>query len=121
MAGSLIDCPEWLNPEFFEEIYRHRNEFEDKDFVITVLKCEGVVGIGENFVSTLYRVKVSVKVKEIKKAFEESFIVKHVNSDVKMLKEHGMFAIECEAYEVAVPAFELMWKKVKSPVQLGPR
>uniref|UniRef100_A0A1B0CUL6 BHLH domain-containing protein n=1 Tax=Lutzomyia longipalpis TaxID=7200 RepID=A0A1B0CUL6_LUTLO len=57
-AGSEVERPEWLNEEFFVEIYAKDAHFAGKKFTTKINSCSSVVEIGDNYTSTMYRVNV---------------------------------------------------------------
>uniref|UniRef100_A0A1L8DYN9 Putative ecdysteroid kinase n=1 Tax=Nyssomyia neivai TaxID=330878 RepID=A0A1L8DYN9_9DIPT len=119
-AGSEVERPDWLNEEFFVEIYAKDEKFADKQFTTKIQSCSSVVEIGDNYTSTMYRVNVELT-RDGAPAQTDNFIVKAMIHMVEAFKEFSIFPIEIEAYEQALPAFEGYWRDIGQDVVFGPK
>lgn len=119
-AGSEVERPDWLNEEFFVEIYAKDEKFADKKFTTKIQSCSSVVEIGDNYTSTMYRVNVELT-RDGSPPQSDNFIVKAMIHMVEAFKEFSIFPIEIEAYEQALPAFENYWREIGQPVVFGPK
>ncbi|XP_055688311.1 uncharacterized protein LOC129792918 [Lutzomyia longipalpis] len=119
-AGSEVERPEWLNEEFFVEIYAKDAHFAGKKFTTKINSCTSVVEIGDNYTSTMYRVNVEATF-ESGESQTDNFIVKAMIHLVEAFKEFSIFPIEIEAYEQALPAFESYWREIGQNVVFSPK
>lgn len=115
----IVEQPEWLNEKFFEEIYQNREELKGKEYQLKIISCTGVVDIGDNYASTMYRVQIGMEVAG-KVEEEQSYVVKALITDIPILKEASIFPNEFEAYKT-IPKFEEMWSEVGQPVKFSPK
>lgn len=120
-VNSEVVRPDWLNEEFFVEIYAKDERFIDKKLSIKILSCSSVVEVGDNYTSTMYRVNVEASTEDSDKPHSENFIVKAMIHSVPALKEFSIFPIEIEAYEQALPVMEGYWREIGQNVTFGPK
>ncbi|XP_059620938.1 uncharacterized protein LOC132264676 [Phlebotomus argentipes] len=119
-TNSEVTRPDWLNEEFFAEIYAKDARFGGKKITFKILGCSSVVEIGDNYTSTMYRVKVEAT-PESEEPETNNFIVKAMIHTVPMLKEFSVFPIEIEAYEQVLPVMESYWREIGEDITFGPK
>lgn len=116
------DIPDWLNAAFLAQVYKQ--ELKDADApaaTYEIVQCGSVVGVGDNYLSQMYRVTVKVTSADGKER-EESLVIKSLEKTDAMMKEYGIFKIEFEMYDKVLPKFEGYWSEVGQPeVQFGPK
>lgn len=110
-----------MDSAFFDEIYKDRDDVKGKAYKISIPSVNEVVGVGDNYVSKMYRANVIVDVEGSEKKIEENLVVKSIESTDPFFKEFGVFPIEVEAYQDALPAFEKFWREAGHPVDFGPK
>lgn len=115
-----IERPQWLSDSYLRDIYRDREGFKGKDVTVEVLKCSGVVDIGDNYVSQMYRLRVQVIGGE-PATFEESLIIKSMENTNALVKDYGIFKIEAHMYEIVLPAFSEYFRNVGVDIEFGPK
>lgn len=116
-----VQQPSWLNKSFFEDIYRDRKDLPT-GCRLRIVSCKGVVDIGDNYASTMYRVGVAYESDGGDRPTAlTNYIVKAILADNPMMKEFGVFANEFEAYRTAVEGFAEIWSDRGEPVQFGPK
>ncbi|GAB0088768.1 hypothetical protein DMENIID0001_032320 [Sergentomyia squamirostris] len=115
-----VPCPDWLNGDFFIDIYNKDPRNEGKKITATVKKCSAVVDVGDNYTSTMYRVNVEATF-DGGEAQSDNFIVKAMIHMTEAFKDFSVFPIEIEAYEQALPAMEGFWREIGQEVEFGPK
>lgn len=117
---EAVERPEWLTEAYLQDVYRDRSEFKGKKCDVEILKCSGVVEVGDNYLSKMYRIRVKVSGGD-GVSIEDNLIVKSLEHTNPMMLEAGIFAIEKVMYKDILPAFDKLWKEVGVDVQFGPK
>lgn len=112
-----IDRPEWLNESFLAQVYVDEQPSPSS---LEILKCSSVVGMGDNYLSNMFRLTVKVNSAE-GAAREDSLVVKSLEHTDKTMKEMGIFQIESEMYKSVLKALQGYWSELGQDVQFGPK
>lgn len=113
--------PDWLDGEFFRDIFSSREDLKGKEFQLHVIEGGSVVAAGENFCAQMFRVKVQCLCEGGEAEGVVSFIVKVAKSSVEFLKTQNVFGTEFEMYRTAVQSFEKLWENIGEHVAFGPK
>ncbi|EDS39361.1 n-twist [Culex quinquefasciatus] len=111
--------PDWLNEQFFEDIFVEKHGLERGQFVVKVRAIIPTGGAGENYTSMLYRANVDAECGD-GTTKNLAVIIKAMIS-VPALKEFGVFTKEKFAYDTVLPKMEAEWAKAGTEIQFGPR
>uniref|UniRef100_A0A8D8IBY7 (northern house mosquito) hypothetical protein n=2 Tax=Culex pipiens TaxID=7175 RepID=A0A8D8IBY7_CULPI len=111
--------PDWLNEQFFEDIFVEKHGLERGQFVVKVRAIIPTGGAGENYTSMLYRANVDAECGD-GTTKNLAVIIKAMIS-VPALKEFGVFTKEKFAYDTVLPTMEAEWAKAGTEIQFGPR
>lgn len=112
-----IKRPEWLDESFVAQVYANE---QPPPASVEILKCGSVVGVGDNYLSKMYRLTVKVIAVD-GGTREDSLVVKSLESTDKTMKDYGIFKIESEMYGTVLKAFEGYWREKGHNVQFGPK
>lgn len=118
-TSTETPLPEWLNENFFQDIYEKRDQLQNLEFRLKIVDSSVVVDVGENYCSMLYRIKVQCNWQD--QSDLANFIVKVAIKTNKFAKDLNLFGTEFEMYREVIPAFEEMWKRIGEPVIFGPK
>lgn len=114
---SDIERPEWLNESFVAQVYASK---QPQPVSYEILKCGSVVGLGDNYLSKMFRLTVKVTIAGgITR--EDSLVVKSLEHTDPTMKEYGVFRIESEMYGSVLRVLEGYWSEQGQDVQFGPK
>lgn len=122
LNGSILneiafkDTPEWLNSQFFDKIIENINGTRSE---VKLLSVKPAVGVGENYVAKLFRVKVESI--HNSKTITHSFILKFMSNTADFVKEFGVFPKEMQMYSEIIPAVENEYKRIGEAVKFSPK
>ncbi|XP_019892273.2 uncharacterized protein LOC109612572 [Musca domestica] len=119
-SEDIKNKPEWLNEELFRE-------FLEEDFPnfqkISQFYIKPAVAAGENYMTVLLRVEISVEMSNGDKE-TVSYMVKikpNVERLQVMIKEWQIFLKEHTTYTRYIPKFECYYSEVGRPLKMAPR
>ncbi|GAB0088771.1 LOC111604862 [Sergentomyia squamirostris] len=120
-----LNYPSWLSSDFFRTILQNNKNFPKSSDAVCVdgIHIEPATSIGDNFMSTMYRVLVKYHFGDddiktlslIVKLMPESSVVE------KIAESYNAFPKEAEMYSKIIPGLEEIWLRVGQPVQFGPK
>lgn len=115
----LEELPPWFNDQLFTDCLKY--EYPDSINLRTnIISVRPAVAPGENYASTIYRVKVEVN--DDYKCRLHSFIVKRmINKVEETLNHNDIFGKEVVMYTNILPKFEQIYKSVGENIQFGPK
>lgn len=112
-----MECPGWINESLLSRVYASANPAVESTQVI---KCSSVVGLGDNYLSKMYRLTVKVTTTD-KATREDSLVIKSLEKTMESMKDYGIFRTEEAMYSSILPVFEGYWSENGKPVEFGPR
>uniref|UniRef100_A0A1Y9IVQ0 CHK kinase-like domain-containing protein n=1 Tax=Anopheles minimus TaxID=112268 RepID=A0A1Y9IVQ0_9DIPT len=124
-SSKPVTIPEWMTSDFFIEAVAKTYNVSEDDFTILQLDVRPATEAGDNFVSIMYRVKVTVRMGnsgEDKRIV--SLIVKalpQLGLSEEMISAMNVFPKEMAVYTEILPAFEQLYRKHGLEVSFGPR
>lgn len=110
------ECPQWLDQAFLAQVYK---SVDPTATAFSVTKCGDVVGLGDNYMSRMYRVTVQVTTAD-GSSREDSLIVKSLEKTEPSMKEF-VFPAEAKMYEDILKKAEGYWTEAGQSLQFGPR
>lgn len=109
--------PGWLNTQLFYDCLKP--DYPSSDFSIKISSIKPAVGAGENYLSSLYRVKVEVHDGNSKKIV--GFIIKCVTDNEKIKHGFDMFDKELLMYSQVLTGIQNEYKEIGEDIQFGPK
>ena len=113
------DGPKWMDRFFFRDILRKEYDL----FKVITYKVEPANKKGENYASMMYR--INMKVENNINGLETKSLIAKVNHQTglgaEMAKTFNVFIQEIEMYDVIIPEFERMYKRVGEDVKFAPK
>uniref|UniRef100_A0A2C9GW51 CHK kinase-like domain-containing protein n=1 Tax=Anopheles farauti TaxID=69004 RepID=A0A2C9GW51_9DIPT len=131
-SAASVSVPEWMTKEYFVDAIARKLDIAEDAFTITDLEVRPATEAGDNYASVLYRVRVSVLVKDTGNQTDVSLIVKAFSLIVKALPKLGLseemiqmmnlFPKEMAMYTDILPALEQLYhERGRKDVAFGPR
>ncbi|XP_058118338.1 uncharacterized protein LOC131284803 [Anopheles ziemanni] len=129
MASSKpVTIPEWMTNEFFRDAVAKKFDVPETALTVDELDVRPATESGDNFVSVMYRVRVTVRltstVEPTKQHRTASLIVKALPSmglSEEMIMSMNVFPKETAMYTEMLPAFERLYRERGVEVAFGPR
>lgn len=120
---NFNEIPASLSDQYFKDLII-KYLLPSEPFHIKTVDIKSALGPGENFVSKIFRIKVSLDrpTKDGRTYF--SFIAKRVGSEFfngEVLNKMCVYVKEVDMYEQIIPSFEKIWKDAGEVVCFGPR
>lgn len=109
--------PQWLDESFMVKVYASE---QPAPISYEILNCGSVVGVGDNYLSKMFRITVKVTTAE-GVSREDSLVVKSLEHTDPTMKEYGVFRIESEMYGSVLATLEGYWTEQGLDVKFGPR
>uniref|UniRef100_A0A182JZK9 CHK kinase-like domain-containing protein n=1 Tax=Anopheles christyi TaxID=43041 RepID=A0A182JZK9_9DIPT len=125
MASSkTVAIPEWMTSSFFVDAIAKAYNKPASEFTIEHLDVRPATEAGDNFVSIMYRVKVTVLLNSEQEPKIVSLIVKalpQMGLSEEMILSMNVFPKEMAVYTELLPAFEALYREHGMEVAFGPR
>lgn len=111
-----------INDDFFIDIVERKlNTTRDK-FKLRLVFIAPATGKNENYVSVVYRAKISVEMIETKEKLFVNVIIKVLLTTMKEMKEFAVFEREILMYQDVIPSLEKIWKDATGEeAEFGPK
>ncbi|CAG9810442.1 unnamed protein product [Chironomus riparius] len=103
---------ETVNDDFFNEIVERKMKITRDKFKIRLVFIMPATGKNENYVSVVYRAKISVELLETNEKVFVNAIIKALITTIPELKEFGVFPRERYMFEEIIESFEDIWRDV---------
>uniref|UniRef100_A0A182XXH1 CHK kinase-like domain-containing protein n=1 Tax=Anopheles stephensi TaxID=30069 RepID=A0A182XXH1_ANOST len=124
-ASKPVTIPEWMTNDFFIDAIANALRVTDSEFTIEQLDVHPATEAGDNFVSIMYRVKVTVRMATAEGEQRiVSLIVKalpRLGLSEEMIMALNVFPKEMAVYTEILPAFEQLYRERGVEVAFGPR
>lgn len=125
MASSKpVSIPEWMTSSFFIDAIAKAFNTAASEFSIEHLDVRPATEAGDNFVSIMYRVKLTVLLNAEQDPKIVSLIVKalpQLGLSEEMITSMNVFPKEMAVYTEILPAFEALYSERGVNVAFGPR
>uniref|UniRef100_A0A182Q3X6 CHK kinase-like domain-containing protein n=1 Tax=Anopheles farauti TaxID=69004 RepID=A0A182Q3X6_9DIPT len=121
--SKSVKIPEWMTSDFFNDAIAKACNLSEHEFTIETLDVRPATEAGDNFVSIMYRVRVTVLVGAEDRR-NVSLIVKALPQfglSEEMIMSLNVFPKEMEMYTEILPAFEQLYREQGAEVTFGPR
>ncbi|XP_050071852.1 uncharacterized protein LOC126559723 [Anopheles maculipalpis] len=123
-ASKPVTIPEWMTNDFFIGAIAKAFNVTEAEFTIVQLDVHAATEAGDNFVSIMYRVKVTVRMAGTTDQRIVSLIVKalpRLGLSEEMISAMNVFPKEMAVYAEILPAFEQLYREQGVDVTFGPR
>lgn len=111
------NIPEWLNNKLFYDCLKP--DYPSSDFFVNISSIKPAVAVGQNNLSSIYRVKVEID-NDGKKKFQ-ALIVKCVIDCDKIQHGFDMFEKELMMYTQVLTGIQNEFKQIGEDIQFGPK
>lgn len=98
-----------INDDFFIDIVERKLNLTRDKFKLRLVFIEPATGKNENYVSVVYRAKISIEVLESGEKKFVSVIIKALLTTMEQMKEFAVFEREIIMYENILESFEKIW------------
>ncbi|GAB0088770.1 LOC111604862 [Sergentomyia squamirostris] len=119
--------PLWLNSDFFCSILRNNKHFpgSNDSLCVDAIHMEPASAVGDNYMSTVYRVQIEYRLNEKSEKSETLSLVIKTIPDAgalgEIVEQFNAFPKESEMYSKIIPGLEEIWLRVGHSVQFGPK
>lgn len=116
----------WFTTEFLKKITATKYSVPKDIFKIKSFSTSYAAAKGDNYLGTVFRVKVDVHFIDPDKCVTDYYVIKTnygevVSGSNAMSDEFQAYQIEIETYKVILPALEKLFEDVGEEVRFGPR
>lgn len=121
LFNSARTIPDWMNQSFFERVIRHVEK--DPKAEVFDIEIGAACKPGNNFASSIFRVKITFKSKFTKEAKTISTIVKiqPTHALIEGVTENWIFRNEMEMFDKVLPEVQALWLSVDDKSLLCPK
>lgn len=114
MSSREVQCDLFLssdaiNDDFFIDIVSRKLNLSSDKFKLRLVFIEPATGKNENYVSVVYRAKISYEILETKERKFLNVIIKALIAPMENMKEFAVFEREILMYENVIESFEKLW------------
>jgi hypothetical protein len=99
-----------INDDFFIDIVERKLKTSRDKFKLRLVFIAPATGKNENYVSVVYRAKISVELIDTKEKIFVNAIIKVLLTSMKEMKEFAVFEREILMYQEVIPSLEKIWK-----------
>lgn len=111
-----------ISDDFFIDIVERKLNLTRDKFKLRLVFIAPATGKNENYVSVVYRAKISIEILETKERKFIDVIIKALLTTIEQMKAFSVFEREILVYQDIIESFEKIWKDATgSEVGFGPK